>query len=70
MMGLLLKGAVDGLVSLGFLALGLRRRAILPLLIVPVGVASAVAHLQAAQQLTGAPGANGQHAYENAYASA
>lgn len=67
---LLLNAAVDGLDSLAFLALGLRRRSLLPLLIVPVGVASAVAHVQAARQLTGAPGANGRHAYENAYASA
>jgi hypothetical protein len=67
---LLLNAAVDGLDSLAFLALGLRRRSILPLLIVPVGVASAVAHIQAAQQVGKGPGANGQRAYENAYASA
>jgi hypothetical protein len=67
---LLLNAAVDGLDSLAFLALGLRRRAILPLLMVPVGVASAVAHVQAAQQVSGPAGTNGQRAYENAYAGA
>ena len=67
---LLLNAAVDGLDSLAFLVLGLRRRSILPLLIVPVGVASAVAHIQAAQQVGATPGTNGQRAYENAYASA
>jgi len=67
---LLLNAAVDGLDSLAFLALGLRRRKILPLLIVPVGLASVVAHVRAAQEVGASPGANGQHAYENAYASA
>jgi hypothetical protein len=55
---------------LAFLALGLRRRKILPLLIVPIGIASAVAHVQAAQQMGGPAATNGQRAYENAYASA
>lgn len=66
---LLLNAAVDGVDSLVFLAHGLRRRSILPLLAVPVGVLSAIAHVQAARELDGAPGATGTE-FENAYVTA
>src|SRR3954468_13542507 len=52
---LLLNAAVDGIDSLAILALSLRRRSILPLMVlVPAGLFSAMAHVQAAQQVSGA----------------
>lgn len=69
---LLMNAAVDAVDSVALLALVKRQRNILPLILaVPAGVFSAVAHFQAARQLSAASaGANGQGAYQDAYATA
>jgi hypothetical protein len=68
---LLANAAIDAVDTVAILALVKRQRNILPLLLaVPAGVFSAYSHYQAARQLGAAAGADGQRAYENAYATA
>lgn len=67
---LLLNAAIDGIDTLSFLALVRRQRSLFPLLlVVPAGVVSVVAHVQAARELDGTSGA-GSTQFENAYATA
>lgn len=67
---LLLNAAVDAVDVVAILALVKRQRSILPLfLAVPAGVLSVIAHVQAAQQLSTAPGGTGA-SFEKAYATA
>ena len=68
---LLMNAAIDAVDTVAIVALAKRQRNILPLVLVgPIGAISVYAHLQAARQVSSAPGANGQHSYENAYATA
>ena len=68
---LLMNAAIDAVDTVAIFALVKRQRNILPLILaVPAGVFSAVAHFQAAQLVRAAAGANGQGAYEDAYATA
>jgi len=67
---LLLNAAVDAVDVVAIAALMKRQRSILPLFVaVPAGVMSIIAHVQAARQLSAAPGGAGAP-YESAYATA
>lgn len=66
---LLLNAAVDGVDAAAIFAFALRRRAIPLLLLVPAGILSVMAHVQAAQELNDIPSPAGT-SFEGAYATA